>query len=132
MTSALAQDTAGDFRALTDQYFANVLFKYAPADATLAGVHECDAQLEDYSGHSIDEHIAALHSYEVRFDAIAPATLDESTQGDLAMVCNQIRSKLLSLETIRGWENNPDSYSSGIANSAFVLMEREYAPAACR
>ena len=33
------------------------------------------------------------------------------------------------LETIRTWETNPDNYSSGIANSAFVLMERKFAPA---
>ena len=34
-----------------------------------------------------------------------------------------------SFETIRPWEKNPDTYSSGIANSAFVLMERKFAPA---
>jgi uncharacterized protein (DUF885 family) len=33
---------------------------------------------------------------------------------------------------IRGWEKNPDTYSSGITNSAFVIMERPYAPANVR
>ena len=33
---------------------------------------------------------------------------------------------------IRGWEKNPDEYSSGITNSAFVIMERPYAPANTR
>ena len=60
--------------------------------------------------------------------AFPAAGLDESTQGDLAIVRDNIRGNLLELETIRGWEKNPDNYSSGITNSAFVLMERDFAP----
>ena len=45
------------------------------------------------------------------------------------MMRDSIRGTLLELETIRAWEKNPDTYSSGIANSAFVLMERKFAPA---
>lgn len=67
--------------------------------------------------------------FATRFDAISPAALDEGTRGDLAMVRNNIRGNLLEFETIRPWEKNPDIYSSGIANSAFVLMERKFAPA---
>ena len=33
----------------------------------------------------------------------------------------------MTLETIRPWEKNPDSYSSGITESAFALMERTFA-----
>ncbi|MGO4213889.1 DUF885 domain-containing protein, partial [Terriglobus sp. YAF25] len=41
---------------------------------------------------------------------------------------NNIESNLLSLETIRMWEKNPDNYSSGITHSIFVLMSRDFAP----
>jgi uncharacterized protein (DUF885 family) len=34
---------------------------------------------------------------------------------------------LLTLETIRPWEKNPDIYSSGIAASAFTIMSRRFA-----
>ena len=43
------------------------------------------------------------------------------------MVLNNIHSALLTLETIRPWEKNPDGYSSGITNSAFTIMERKFA-----
>ncbi|MBV8115528.1 MAG: DUF885 domain-containing protein, partial [Silvibacterium sp.] len=66
---------------------------------------------------------------EAKFDAVSDAGLDESTRGDLTMVRSSIRGELLELGTIRPWEKNPDNYSSGIANSAFVLMERKFAPA---
>jgi uncharacterized protein (DUF885 family) len=47
---------------------------------------------------------------------------------DREILLDHIKSSLLSLETIRGWEKNPDQYSSGITNSIFVIMERPYAP----
>jgi uncharacterized protein (DUF885 family) len=123
-----AQDAAAGFRSLADQYFEQVTFKFGPTGGTMAGFHQYDSQLEDYSRASIDKEIAALHSFEAKFDAVPAAQLDQSTQGDLAMVRNNIRGTLLELETIRPWEKNPDNYSSGITNSAFVLMERRFAP----
>ncbi|MGC9159279.1 MAG: M20/M25/M40 family metallo-hydrolase, partial [Terracidiphilus sp.] len=42
-------------------------------------------------------------------------------------VLNNIRSRLLTLETIRPWQKNADDYSSACANAAFVLMERKFA-----
>ncbi len=128
-TGAQTQDAGSGFRALADQYFSEAVFKYAPTFGTAAGLHQYDNKLEDYSRSSINEEIATLHSLEVRFDAISDAGFDESTQADLAMVRNNIRSALLTLETIRPWEKNPDNYSSGITSSAFVLMERKFAPA---
>ena len=44
------------------------------------------------------------------------------------MVLGNIQSTLLTLETIRPWEKNPDMYSGGISNGAFSLMERKFAP----
>jgi uncharacterized protein (DUF885 family) len=43
------------------------------------------------------------------------------------MVLSNIRSQLLTLQTIRPWEKNPDNYSSACANGAFTLMERKFA-----
>jgi uncharacterized protein (DUF885 family) len=122
-------DAAANFRNLAADYFEQVFFKFSPTSGTQAGLHQYDPQLEDYSRASIDRQIAALKNYEAKFDAVPETALDQSTQGDLAMTRNSIRGTLLELETIRQWEKNPDNYSSGIANSAFVLMERKFAPA---
>jgi uncharacterized protein (DUF885 family) len=129
VTNLQAQDAAAGFRDLANQYFEQVTFKFSPTEATLLGLHQYDAQLESYTSSSIEQEIAALRGFETKFDAVPDAQLDLSTQGDLAMVRNNIRGTLLSLETIRLWEKDPDNYSSGIANSAFVLMERKFAPA---
>jgi uncharacterized protein (DUF885 family) len=124
-----APDTAAAFRSLAGDYFEQVYFRFAPSIGTYSGLHQYDTQLEDYTRAGVDRQVAALKSFETKFDAVSDSGLDESTRGDLAMVRDNIRSTLLQLETIRPWEKNPDNYSSGIAGSAFVLMERKFAPA---
>lgn len=125
----MAQAPADTFRQLADEYFSEVTFKYGPTTGTLMGFHQYDSQLEDFSREGIDREIAALKEFEAKFDAVDESKLDLSTQGDLELVRNDIRGTLLTLEMVRGWEKNPDNYSSGIANSAFSLMERKFAPA---
>ena len=39
---------------------------------------------------------------------------------------------ILANNVIKGWAKNPDTYSSAITNAAYVIMEREFAPAADR
>jgi len=120
------------FNYLADQYFSDVYFHFSPTNGTANGLHQYDTQLEDYSAANIQRQIAALHVYEKKVEAIDPSALDASVAGDRAILLNSIRSTLLSLEVIRPWEKNPDNYSSGITASAFVIMERPYAPADTR
>jgi uncharacterized protein (DUF885 family) len=129
----LAQARAGAaakqaFVAMADQYFDQSYFKYGPTNGTLAGFHQYDAQLVDYTRAGIDAQVATLQSFEKKFDAVPAAQLDLTTQGDLELVQSNIRGQLLELQTIRPWEKNPDTYSSGITNSVFSLMERKFAP----
>jgi len=123
-----AADAGAKFRTLADQYFSDTVFHFGPTGATELGFHQYDTKLEDYSRAGADAEIAALKEYEWKFDDFPAAGLDESTLGDLAIMRDNVRAGLLELETIRGWEKNPDNYSSGITNSAFVLMERDFAP----
>ena len=124
-----AADAGARFRALADQYFSDVMFRFAPTSATVAGFHQYDTKLENYSRAGVDAEIAALKEFEWKFDDFPDTGLDESTKADLAIMRSQVRSNLLDLETVRPWQKNPDTYSSGISNSAFVLMERDFAPA---
>ncbi len=136
-TTLAAQRISADgapqtFTFLADRYFDEVYFPFSPTAGTSAGLHQYDPLLEDYSAAGVKRQIAALHSYETKIAAIDPAALDASVAGDREMLLNSIRSSLLTLEVIRPWEKNPDNYSSGITNSVFVLMSRNYAPANTR
>ena len=120
-------DSSAALRAIADEYFDQVYFRYAPSNATSDGFHQYDTQLEDYSRAAVDRQTADLQRFEARFGAIPAGQLDLTSQGDRELLLGNIHSTLLALNTIRLWEKNPDQYSSGISNAAFVLMERDFA-----
>jgi uncharacterized protein (DUF885 family) len=131
-SNAVAQHISADgagqtFNTLSEQYFEQVYFHFSPTAGTSAGLHQYDTQLEDYSAAGVQKEIAALHEWERKVEAIDPASLDAEPAADREILLNSIRAGLLQLEVIRGWEKNPDGYSSGITNSIFVIMERPYA-----
>ena len=116
------------FESVSDEYFDQVYFHYGPSNGTINGLHQYDAQLENFSRKSIDAEIAALKGFETRIEVIHADALDPIARGDREMVLGNIRSELQTLETIRPWEKNADNYSSACANGAFTLMERKFAP----
>jgi uncharacterized protein (DUF885 family) len=112
----------------SDEYFDQLYFPYQPTQGTLVGYHQYDAKLEDLSQSSINAQIASLKGFEKRFESMCPkASFDIATRGDCEIVLGNIRSSLLSLETIRLWEKDPDVYSTTLANAAFTLIERKFA-----
>ena len=125
---AYGEDWKQKFAAESDAYFDEFYFPSQPTQGTLAGYHQYDAKLEDPSRKSIDAQIAALHDFEKRISAIPAASLALTTRGDRELVLSNIRTTLLTLETVRPWEKNPDNYSGSISNAAFSLMERKFAP----
>ena len=113
---------------LEDRYFDEYYFKFNPTQGTQAGFHQYDNQLEDYSRAAVDQQIATLKKFRDEFARVSvPANQDQAT--DYRLVVDDINSRLLTLETIRPWEKNPDQYSSGITGSIFTIMSRSYAPA---
>jgi uncharacterized protein (DUF885 family) len=117
--------TTASAQAVYDRFFDDYYFPSSPTTATSAGIHKYDDKLEDYSKAGVTKRIATLKKFESEF-----ARLPESADRDLAL--NSIRAGLLELGTVRGWERNPDNYSSGITNSAFVIMSRTFAPPEAR
>jgi len=127
-TSHAAAKSNTAWNELADQYFDTVYFPYQPTNGTLAGFHQYDAQLERYDRDSIAKQATALHTFEHRVSEFPKNGLGEWTAGDRQLVLNNIHSVLLTIETIKPWEKNPDYYSTGITGSAFSLMERKFAP----
>src|SRR3954469_18895801 len=97
----------GDLSTLADRYFEEVFFKYAPSQGTRAGLHQYDTRIEDFSRTAIDARVAALKDFERRFEAlsVAPGSVDAV---DRDLLLSDVRSNLLELTTIRGWEKDPD------------------------
>jgi uncharacterized protein (DUF885 family) len=108
------------FDRLVDQYF-NEHFEYSPSEATSDGFHQYDSKLEDYSRRSLQAEVAMDRQYLAKFESMPPSD-------DRDLMLSHIRAELLAAEDIRGWEKDPDSYSSGVTASIFLLISREFAP----
>src|SRR5260370_32311138 len=126
---AFAQTSASpsQWNSLVDDFLDQELFPNNPTLATQLGVHDFDAKLEDFSRSGIEKHIASLKKFEVRTVALDPKGLSQMETADREMLLSAIRSGLLSLQVIRTWEKDPDTYSSGAANSIYVIMSRNFA-----
>jgi uncharacterized protein (DUF885 family) len=118
---------SSDWSKLVDGFFEQY-FKLNPTQGTAAGFHEYDSDLEDYSRKGIDNEIAFAHDYLRRLENFDSSVLPLEGRQDYQLVANTLKSRLLELEDIRSWEKNPDRYSSGLTQSAFVIMSRKFAP----
>ena len=116
-----------EWNHLVDEYF-RAYFEFNPSAGTYAGFHQYDDKLEDMSRQSIDRQTAAAHNFLSRFEAFNAKPLGLEVEQDRDLVINSLKGALLELENIRGWEKNPDRYSSGITQSAFLIMSRKFAP----
>jgi uncharacterized protein (DUF885 family) len=86
MTFAISAHAAKEnwkrqFQKVSDEYFDQVYFPYAPANGTLAGYHQFDAQLEDYSRATIDKQIAELKVILARLESIDATELSQEKAG---------------------------------------------------
>ena len=119
------------FAKFVDEHFAS-RFAERPTEATSAGFHEYDAKMPDFSRAHIEKRIGELHGELARLEKFDRAKLPFDGAIDAAAIEGQIRSALLTLETLRTWEKSPMQYA-GVAGSAVNdLVKRDFAPKADR
>jgi uncharacterized protein (DUF885 family) len=97
--------------------------------ATFLGIHRLDDRLESYSRQAVQDEAAFARQFRGRVAAIDPSTLNASNQLDREQLLRAIDSRLLTLEVIRSWAKDPDTYSSGLTNTAYLMIKRDFAPA---
>jgi hypothetical protein len=130
--ACFAQTRDAEFANLADRYFEDAVYRYDPVSATAAGFHQYDTRMPTGSKSEIQGQVAALKSFLIKVQGFDPRGLSPTATADRQLVMSQIQGTLLTLETIRPWEKNPDIYSSGASAAIFVIMSRTYAPPAER
>src|SRR4051794_2943875 len=123
---AAAANGDSAFEAIADRLIADTL-KRNPSTATVLGVHDYDNALEDVSRAAVDAEVAALKGFRAELSAIDPATLSPAHQLDLAQAISGIDSQMLERQIVRGWTKNPDLYSTAVTQTAFVMINRNFA-----
>src|SRR5689334_1131219 len=110
--ACLGQSRDADFSRLADRYFEDVVFRYDPVQATAAGFHQYDTANSSARRSENQAPGRGRKKIEVEGGAFYGRGLSATVAADRDLVLAQIRGQLLSLESIRPWEKNPDVYSS--------------------
>ena len=118
--TALARDVLNDH------------YRRHPSTATDLGLHQYDAELEDASAAAVHAESQALQQFRAKLAAVDVATLTADNQLDCEQLKRALDAGVLELDQIRQWTKDPDLYSTAITNAAYVIMKRNYAPAAER
>src|SRR6201981_1200708 len=121
-------DATARWNLLVDDYLDQILFRFNPSYGTSAALHQYDSQLDGYSRVNIHKEIAALQQFEQRVTSFDASALSSTYAADHEMLLGAVRSRLLTLRTVRPWEKDPDSYSGTASNGVYVIMIRRFAP----
>jgi len=129
-TAAKPNDASGDtaFKSLASEVLQD-FYKRHPSAATVLGVHTYDNQLDDFSASAFEAEAVADSAFRARLLAVDTTKLSLEQQLDRQQLIHAMDAAILSDRVIRPWAHNADSYSSGVTNAAYVIMERNYAPA---
>jgi hypothetical protein len=98
------------FNKLADEFFDQAYFKYAPTQGTLAGFHQYDHQLENFTKAGVDAQVAPLRSFEKKFSAVDAADRSDHAGRPGADQAN-IQTTLLTLGNDSPLGEKPDTYS---------------------
>ena len=116
-----------DFDEVSRAYLED-LYQRQPTWATYLGIHKYNDRLDDYSRNAVDDAVVSARQFRGRVAAIDAATLSFDRQLDREQLLRSIDSRLLSLEVERPWAVDPDSYSSGLTQTAYIMIKRNFAP----
>ncbi|HEY4442353.1 MAG TPA: DUF885 family protein, partial [Candidatus Elarobacter sp.] len=119
------------YATLASVYFGDS-FRAAPVNATQAGIHDYDTQLGSYSAADYAAQIARDKRYLAQLDTIDPASLSTRGALDRTMLANALHDDLLLNETMAQWKHQPDQYVQVASGGVFLLISRNFAPAAVR
>ena len=129
--AALEKESEKESDQLIEEFFS-FLFDTYPSWGTSVGLHQYDHKLEDFSKAAVSKTIARLEQYKKQFANKNFEKLPLSKRNDVELVRSFIDAQLLDYQTLRSLENDPDKYSSLVADSVFSLTKRNFAPAAER
>jgi uncharacterized protein (DUF885 family) len=128
--SPRADDTSGDtaFNNVAHDYLED-LYRRQPTLATGLGKHQYDDRLENVSKQAIADEVASLRAFRDRVGAIDATRLAAANQLDREQLLHEIEGRLISLDVVRPWAKDPDSYSSNLTATAYMMIKRSFAPA---
>jgi uncharacterized protein (DUF885 family) len=124
--SATTQDDA--FQKIAHDYIEQYL-RANPEDATELGDHRFDGQLTDYSPDAQAKDLATQKEFRDKLKAIDGTQLTGANNIDFRILKENIDYQIFKAEELKEPNWNPLVYMQSLANSLYLLVARDFAPA---
>jgi len=124
--AATSQDDA--FQKIAHDYIEEYL-RANPEDATRLGDHRFDGQLTDYSADSRAKELATQKEFRDKLNTIDGSQLTGANNVDFRILKENIDYEIFQAEELKEPEWNPLVYMQSLANSLYLLVARDFAPA---
>src|SRR5881227_2627631 len=129
VTSEMFATTADDdFQKLANAYIENLL-RSNPEQATELGDHRFDGQLMDYSAEARAKDLAAQKEFRDKLNAIDGSQVTGANNIDFRILKENIDYQIFRAEELKEADWNPLVYMQSLANSLYLLVARDFAPA---
>ena len=125
-TSATSQDDA--FQNVAHDYVEQYL-RANPEQATELGDHRFDGELTDYSPEARAKDLATQKEFRDKLNAIDGTQLTGANNIDFRILKENVDYEIFRAEELKEPEWNPLVYMQSLANSLYLLVARDFAPA---
>ena len=134
--AALSLSISNTFAASQDDAFQKVAHDYVeqylranPEQATELGDHRFDGELTDYSSEARAKDLATQKQFRDKLNAIDGSQLTGANNIDFRILKENIDYEIFRAEELKEPEWNPLVYMQSLANSLYLLVARDFAPA---
>ena len=125
-TFAISHDDA--FQKIAHDYVEQYL-RANPEQATDLGDHRFDGELTDYSSEARAKDLATQKEFRDKLNAIDGLLLTGANSIDFRILRENIDYQIFRAEELKEPEWNPLIYMQSLANSLYLLVARDFAPA---
>ena len=125
-TFATSQDDV--FQKVARDYVEQYL-RASPEQATELGDHRFDGELTDYSSEARAKDLATQKEFRDKLNAIDGSQLTGANNIDFRILKENIDYEIFRAEELKEPEWNPLVYMQSLANSLYLLVARDFAPA---
>ena len=123
---ANSQDDA--FQKIAHDYIEQYL-QANPEEATELGDHRFDGQLTDYSPEARAKDLATQKEFRDKLNAIDGSQLTGANNIDFRILKENVDYQIFQAEELKEPDWNPLVYMQSLANSLYLLVARDFAPA---
>ena len=129
LASSRATPQDEQFQKIAHDYIEGLLQSH-PEYATELGDHRFDDKLTDYSAESRAKELARAKQSREQLEAVKDLSqFTGANQVDVRLLKESIDNEIFGIEELKEWQWDPLIYNQSLANSLYLLVARDFAPA---